>query len=124
MVQSILRSKYSAPIVIVLIFWLGLVIVKTHNQRVDVDSRVSDLESKASDIERANRYIEKLLTYIKTPEFLDREARIRLNYMSSDEKVAYVYTDRNAKIEIQESEKDEGGNVNIFQKFWQWLTGK
>ena len=124
MVRSILRSKYFAPIVVVLIFWLGLVIIKTHNQRADVDSRVSDLEGKASDIERANRYIEKLLTYIKTPEFLDREARIRLNYMSSDEKVAYVYTDRNAKIEIQESAKDEGKTMNIFQKFWQWLTGK
>ena len=124
MVQSILRSKYFAPIVVVLIFWLGLVIVKTHNQRIDVDSRVGDLESKASDIERANRYIEKLLTYIKTPEFLDREARIRLNYTASDEKVAYVYTDRNAKIETQEFEKDGERSMNIFQKFWQWLTGK
>jgi len=84
MVRSILRSKYFAPIVVVLIFWLGLVIIKTHNQRADVDSRVSDLEGKASDIERANRYIEKLLTYIKTPEFLDREARIRLKSKSKN----------------------------------------
>jgi len=44
--------------------------------------------------------------------------------MAPDEKVAYVYTDRNAKIEIQESAKDEGKTMNIFQKFWQWLTGK
>ncbi len=124
MFKNILKSKYLIPVIVIPIFWLSLTIIRTRNQKIDIDTRVSDLENRASAIERINRGIEKILTYIKTPEFLDREARIRLNYMSADEKVAYIYKDKNTKTETGDLTIGESNNSNIFQKFWQWLVGR
>jgi len=123
MIRNILRSKYFTPVIVIVLFWLGLVMIRAHNQKVDVDIRVSDLENRAGEIEKANKYIEKLLTYVKMPEFLEREARIRLNYMLADEKVAFVYEDKNTKIETVGAPMVETKSPNILKKIWNWING-
>lgn len=97
--------------------------IRAHNQGVGVDARVSDLENRASEIEKSNKYIERLLAYVKMPEFLEREARIKLNYMMSDEKVAFVYKEKNTKIETVETPALETKKPNVFQKIWNWING-
>ena len=96
--------------------------IRAYNQGVSVDVRVSDLENRAREIEKANKYIERLLAYVKMPEFLEREARIKLNYMLPDEKVAFVYKDKNTKVDTVETPIVEKKSSNIFQKIWNWIN--
>lgn len=52
-----------------------------------------DLEGKIAGLERNNNTLERFIQQIANPAFLEKEARLKLNYKRSDEEVAFVYTD-------------------------------
>ncbi len=55
------------------------------------------MEAKINDLESDNSYLEKVVGYLKNPSFLQKEARLKLNYKASEEKVAFIYPDESAK---------------------------
>lgn len=55
------------------------------------------MEAKISDLESDNSYIERVIGYLKNPSFLQKEARLKLNYKAFEEKVAFIYQDESAK---------------------------
>lgn len=91
------RSKYLSVVIIAGIGWLGFSFIKIKTQENLVNKEVKILEAKVSDLEDSNSYMEKIISYLKNPLFLQKEARLQLNYKASEEKVAFVYPDESAK---------------------------
>ena len=82
---------------ILIIGWLSLSFIKIKLQSDIVNKEVGDLETKIGGLEESNSSLDKLIGYLKHPSFLDKEARLKLNYKSADEEVAFVYPDLNPK---------------------------
>jgi len=110
---------------VLIIGWLSLSLVKIKLQNDIVNKEVVDLESKIENLEDSNSSLDKLIAYLKHPFFLDKEVRLKLNYKSPDEEVAFIYPDTSAKISSGSLNFDEqlARLPNYVKWFW-YLMGR
>ena len=71
--------------------FLAVSVIKLEPVLVDARKEVRNLDQKIADLKRADSEQKKLGDYFKSPAYLEWQARLRLNYKKSDEKVVYVY---------------------------------
>jgi len=105
--------KIITAALIIMIFWLGVNLLKLDDRKKELASEISGLESKASDIEKTNRALELYIANLNNPGFLDKEARIKLNYKSIGEQVVFFYEDKNKETIASKSEE---GDYSFWQK--------
>lgn len=67
--------------------------VKIKMQAGLVNKEAAILENKIADLEKDNESIEEYLNHLSYPSFLEKEARLKLNYKLEGESVAFVYPD-------------------------------
>lgn len=122
--HSLLKSKWFLMTMIVVSGWLGLSFVRIKFQEIIVHKEVSNLKSKANRLEESNSSLEKLITYLKDPLFLEKEARLKLNYKAPGEQVAFVYRDQSA---LPSSRSLDFGTLlramPNYKKWWYYLMG-
>lgn len=90
-----LKSKWFLIIIIAGIGWLGFAFIKIKLQDNIVNKEVKGLEAKVENMESDNSYLENIIGYLKNPSFLEKEARLKLNYKAPEENVAFIYPDVN-----------------------------
>ena len=120
----IFKSKWIIAVLIPIIGWLSLSFIKIKLQSDIVNKEVGDLEAKIEDLNNSNSSLDKLIGYLKHPSFLDKEARLKLNYKSEGEEVAFVYPDTNPKTSSSSSDSNEqlAQMPNYIKWFW-YLMG-
>ena len=96
--NNILKSKWLTVVIIVGIGWFGLSSIKIKLFNNIVNKETADVEQKIEDLERSNVSLEKFIEYVKNPSFLEKEARLKLNYKAPGESVAFVYPDENSQV--------------------------
>jgi len=96
--MNIFKSKWLLILSIPIIGWLSFSFIKIKLQDDIVNKEIGDLESKIRSLGDSNISLDKLIGYLKHPSFLDKEARLKLNYKSEGEEVAVVYPDTSANI--------------------------
>ena len=97
--NKILNSKIFTALIGVLVLWLTLSSVNLNSQREAVDREVKNVESKIKEVQNDTDYLSKLSAYFQTPAFLEKEARLKLNYKAQGEEVVFIYKDKNVKKE-------------------------
>jgi uncharacterized protein YeeX (DUF496 family) len=97
MVIKILKSKLFSAVIIAGIGWLSLSFVRIKMHEGMVNKEVGNIETKISNLEKSNSSLERFISYIKHPSFMEKEARIQLNYKAEGEEVVFVYPDTSAK---------------------------
>src|SRR3989344_3539513 len=104
--MNIFKSKLIIILLISIIGWLSLSLTKIKLQGDIVNKEVGDLEAKIRDLEDSNSSLDKLIGYLRRPSFLDKEARLKLNYKSEGEEVAFVYPDMSVEVGSKSSDAD------------------
>ncbi len=122
--MSILQRKTATIVLVVLVFWLGYKSFKVHDERAGIKNQVSELESRVDDITRNNQFLASSSAYFGSDSYLERQARLKLNYKLPDEQVAFVYQDANAKKVLpEEKTKDKIAQMPNWKKWWYYLLG-
>jgi hypothetical protein len=115
----IFKSKWFSGIIIACIAWLGLSYFKVKYHQDMVNKEVNNIEAKISGIEKSNSSLEKFISYIKHPLFLEREARLQLNYKSPEEEVVFVYPDTSAK--TASNSMDFNKQLAMMPNYLKWI---
>lgn len=89
--RNILRRKILVVALALLLVWLGASAYRVYRQRSAVMAQLGDIESKVSNLEQDNQRLASSSAYFASGEYLEREARLKLNYKPADEQVAFVY---------------------------------
>ena len=58
--------------------------------RYEINKEIRTLESKLNDLEDKNRKIEQLVAYLNTEDYVEREARLKLNLGRAGEKQVFL----------------------------------
>ncbi len=95
--MKFLNSKVFTTLVLILALWLTLSSVKLASQRAVVDKAVNGVQAKIKEVQADTDYLNKFLSYFKTSAFLEKEARLKLNYKAQGEEVVFIYKDKNIK---------------------------
>lgn len=59
-------------------------------RRVEVENQISALKNDIHSLETKNEELSRLITYFQTPEFKEREARLRLGLQKQGENVVVI----------------------------------
>ena len=95
--MKFLNSKVFTVLVGIVALWLTLSLIDLNSQRSMVDREVKNIETKIKEVQDDTDYLNKFLVYFKTPAFLEKEARLKLNYKTQGEEVVFIYKDKNKK---------------------------
>ena len=95
--MKLLNSKVFTALVIVLALWLILSFVRLASQRAVANKAVGGVETKIREVQADTDYLNKFLAHFKTSAFLEKEARLKLNYKAQGEEVVFIYKDKNIK---------------------------
>lgn len=119
--MGLLRSKILLVILILLIGWLGLSFIKINLHEDIVNKEIGDLEAKARNLEKNNSELEKFISYMTNPKFLEKQARILLNYKTPDEEVAFIYPDDSASDSLPPQSNGVLGQAPNYIKWWHYI---
>ena len=85
---------------------------------------MKDLEFRVADLERNNQFLASSSAYFASDAYLERQARLKLNYKLADEQVAFVYKDTSVKFASSSQEfKTQLAEMPNWKKWWYYLLG-
>ena len=94
-----MNYKLFTALIGVIALWLTLSAINLNSQRDMVDREMKNVESKIKEVQDDTGYLNKFLAYFKTPAFLEKEARLKLNYKAQGEEVVFIYKNKNPQKE-------------------------
>ena len=115
-----LNSKWFSLFLIVIAGCLIFALLGMSGRREKFRQAVSDAENKVQGAEKDKTYLEKFITYFQGPKFMEKQARLKLNYKSPDEEVAFVFRDPNKTESSSGSWLQEAPN---HRKWWYYVLG-
>jgi len=118
----ILQRKVLTPLLILVLIWLGYLVFKVRAQRDVAVQHVHDLESKIADTQESSQLIASSSAYLSSDAYLERQARLKLNYKYPDENVAFVYQDKSVKTDSNPDQTESGTQISIWKRLWLWIN--
>jgi|GEM_PF-2263142 len=119
---------FSGPIVftflgLVVFLFLSFSLYQEVSQKQTANKEITDLNNEVSSLETSNQDLKNLLTYLKSDQFVEAEARASMGLKKQGEEVIVVQgSDDNATSSDATNNKDSG-TFNPF-KWWQYFLGK
>src|SRR3989344_1421167 len=120
--NKLLNSKIYTALIGVLALWLTLSSVNLNSERNAIDREMKNIETKIQEIRNDTDYLNKFLAYFQTPTFLEKEARLKLNYKDQGEEVVFIYKDKNVKKESDPINFEELLSKMPNYKKWFWYV--
>jgi len=105
--MKFLNSKIFTALASIVVLWLILSSINLNLQKIRVEKEIDNVEAKIQEVQKDTEYLNKFLAYFKTSDFLEKEARLKLNYKAQGEEVVFVYKDKSVKKEIYSVSFDE-----------------
>lgn len=122
--MSLLQRKTLTVILAIFVVWMGYRSWQIRGQRAQIALDAQSMESRVQDLERNNQFLASSSAYFSSNAYLERQARLKLNYKLPDEQVAFVYKDTSVKTASKTSGvKDQLAEMPNWQKWWYYLLG-
>lgn len=114
------NSKIFTTLISVFLVWILFSLISLEFEKDKAKKEIKNTELKIEDVRNDNQAIEKFINNFSNPAFLEKVARLRLNYKKSGEEVVFVYRDLNPDI-ASTSEKFSLDELPNYKKWWYWL---
>lgn len=105
--MKFLNSKIFTALASIVVLWLILSSINLNLQKIRVEKEVDNIEAKIKEVQKDTEYLNKFLAYFKTSDFLEKQARLKLNYKAQGEEVVFIYKDKSVKKEVYSISFDE-----------------
>lgn len=87
-----------------------------------ISQEVKNLEEKIKKLKKDNEEMAKLERYFQSDDFLEKEARLKLNLTKPGEKLIIIKTPEGFKQE--QKEQNIAKQISNIQKWWEYLFGR
>jgi len=119
MLKSVLQSRWFTFLAVILIGVFLSLIIRLQPSLETVGKELNNLNQKIAEAEKNNSEMEKLKDYLNNAAYLERQARIKLNYKKPGETAVFVYENPNAQ---NQPEPDNSAGASTILPNWQkWL---
>ena len=133
--QSFAKKIFYSPLFsifgIILIVLLINSVIKTVKNFHQINDKIENLEQEASHLEQKNLEVVNLIKYFKSQEFIEEQARLKLNLQKKGEKVIVINDnspDTKNKIEnkkkletIWQVNDDKTKNKSNIYRWWEYF---
>jgi len=119
-ISKLFNSKFFSIAVVFIAGWLVLSWLGVENNKKAFDKEIMGIEAKISNVQKTNNELSEFLSHFDNPSFLEKEARLKLNYKAPDEEVIFVYRDNGAKTASISANASDG---RLFKHIFSKLAG-
>lgn len=113
--EKLLHSKYFIIFLILVLIFIIIFLFRESYRVFIVNQEIKNLEKRIEDIKKSNEELVKIKQYFQSDDFLEKQARLKLNLVKPGEKL----------IIIKESEKFEEqkvvNNTSNIQKWFKYF---
>ena len=95
--MSFFNSKILTVFLFILSVWLLFSVISAEIEKGEVKKEETAVENKITSMRQGNQLLERYIKNFENQEFLEKEARIRLNYKAPGEEVVFVHRDANSQ---------------------------
>lgn len=113
-IKKILYSRLFIFLSLLAFIWLGLVLTKTFYKKYQLDQEIESLKVEIAKMDKKEQELTKLIDYLGSQDYLEKEAREKLNLKKEGESVLMVSETDLAK-ELSDS-SSQGSAVNNEEK--------
>src|SRR3989338_7163901 len=113
----ILNSKIFTALLLILSVWILFSVVSTKVEKDEVKKEETAIENKIIGMKLDNELLKGYIVNFENQKFLEKEARLRLNYKLSGEEVVFVYRDANSQKASSSEELSTTDPFN-YMKWW------
>ncbi|MBI2670199.1 MAG: septum formation initiator family protein [Candidatus Yanofskybacteria bacterium] len=132
MLKEILQSKSFTVIVLVIIGFFLISTIKLGPPIMIVRKELKNLDQKINEAEKTSLELKELSDYLKSNDYLERQARLKLNYKKPDERVVYVYRKNTETTPFHQTGLEVGRAQEIFEnkfvtnlkQWWKYLINR
>ena len=124
--KSILQSKWFTFAAVVIIGFFLLLIIKLQPSLKTVGQEINNLNQKIAETEKSRSELEKLKDFAKSADYMERQARLKLNYKRPDENAFFVYRNQYNQAQASPSPPFQAspGLLANWQKWLKYLFGE
>ncbi len=91
MFKSIFSRQFFISLALLAVLAIFAVpLIKNWRQKQEIDKEVADLQQQVNDLGNKNSNLKQVLDYMQSDQFVEHEARTKLNYKKPGEEVAVV----------------------------------
>lgn len=119
--MGLLNSKWFSLLLIILAGCFVFVLIELNVRRAEFREALHGAQQRVAQAEAEKTRLEKFIAYFKSPNFLERQARAKLNYKSPEEEVAFVFRDPNKT--LADNTKNSSENAPNYIKWWYYILG-
>src|SRR3989344_5703024 len=116
MFKEVLQSRWFTVAALVIGGVFFILIIKLEPAIVLVSKELKNINQKIDEVEKNNLELDKLGDYLGSDAYLERQARLKLNYKKPDENVVYVYA-KNRKTNGAGAENSQETSKILDNKF-------
>jgi len=123
MPENFLYSKYSLFIAVIIFLLVVIALGRESYINYQTNREIKELQEKIEELKKNNLELAEMEKYFQSEEFLEKEARLKLNLIRDGEKLIIVKEEENNLTEGRdEARKME--NISNFRKWWRYFFGK
>jgi len=127
-IKKILYSRLFIFLSLLAFIWLGLVLTKTVYKKYQLNQEIESLKVEISKMDKKEQELTKLIDYLGSQDYLEKEAREKLNLKKEGESVLMVSETDLAK-ELSDSSSQESAtnseekltSENNLIKWWKFF---
>lgn len=116
------NSKILTVLLSVLSVWILFSVISVELEKDEVKKEEANIEAKIINIEWESASLERYIKNFDNPDFLEKEARLRLNYKAPGEEVVFVHRDPDSQ-KASSAEKFSGEDLPNYKKWLHYLLG-
>ena len=121
--KRLLTWRLMLPINLLLIGFISWSLVQGRSQASEVDTQLSDLEKETRSLDSQNNDYTALISQFGTSSFVEREARLKLNYQKSGEHILVLQDPGAASATVAQEAVDTSGVAQSNpEKWWQYFV--
>ncbi len=117
--SKITSSNFFIFLLVLILIGVVTAASKEGYRRYQVDKEIAELEQKIENLKKENRSLFALLEHFQSEEFLEKEARLKLNLIKEGEKLVIINSKKEASSE-QETDLEKEKTSN-FKRWWSYF---
>ncbi len=114
---NFLHRKVLSLLLIAVAVWLGRGLWVAYGDRSGVQEQLADIQDKVEKARQDNQQLASSSAYFKSDSYLEKQARLKLNYKLPDEQVTFIYPDKSDHV-ASVSVPTSGGWKSWFYKIF------
>ncbi len=93
MIKQFLSSRLASILILIGIVILAIPLSRIIPTAITNRETIANLEQNLEDLKEKQRQVAERKAYYQSNDYLEQQARLRLNYKKSDEQVVFIYKD-------------------------------